>query len=90
MGSMPVARMLRRVVLSGCAIVAFGLGGCAAGGDERGGTVSGVTVFTLPAALIAANSWCGRYGLEGEETRMLHLGDGIMEFACVPPPGKPG
>jgi hypothetical protein len=67
-------------------IVAFSLGGCVAGGDEHGGTVPGVTIFTLSAALIAANSWCGRYGLDTGETRMI--GDG-MEFACVPPPGKP-
>jgi hypothetical protein len=72
-----------------CVIVVLSLGGCVAGGDEHGGTVSGVTVFTLPEALMAANSWCGRYGLEAEETRMMHLEKGDMEFACVPPPGKP-
>ncbi len=70
-------------------IVAFGLGGCVAGGDEHGGTVSGVTTLTLPGALMAANSWCGRYGLEAEETQMRDWGNGDMEFACVPPPGKP-
>src|ERR1700680_1107698 len=46
-----------------CVIVAFSLGGCVVGGDEHGGTVSDVTTFTLPVALSAANSWCGRYGL---------------------------
>jgi hypothetical protein len=72
-----------------CVTVAFSLGGCVASGDEHGGTVSGVTSFTLPAALIAANSWCGRYGLAAEETQMRDWGNGDMEFACVPPPGKP-
>jgi hypothetical protein len=72
-----------------CVIVAFSLGGCVAGGDEHGGIVSRVTIITLPAALIAANSWCGRYGLDAEQTRMLNFEDGDMEFACVPPPGKP-
>jgi hypothetical protein len=72
-----------------CVIAVFSLGGCVAGGDEQGGTVSRVTTFTLPAALIAANSWCGRYGFDAEETRMLSFGDGDMVFACVPPPGKP-
>jgi hypothetical protein len=70
-------------------IVAFSLGGCVAGGDEHGGIISRVTTITLPAALIAANSWCGRYGLDAEETRMLNFENGDMEFACVPPPGKP-
>jgi hypothetical protein len=71
-----------------CVTVAFSLGGCVAG-DEHGGIVPGVTVFTLPEALIAANSWCGRYGLDAEETRMIHLGKGDIEFACVSPPVKP-
>jgi hypothetical protein len=72
-----------------CVIVAFSLGGCVAAGDELGGTVSGVTTLTLPGALIAANSWCDGYGLEAEQTRITHFDTGDMEFACVPPPGKP-
>jgi len=66
-----------------CLIVAFGLGGCVAAGDEHGRIVSRVTTFTLPAAMIAANSWCGRYGLNAQETRMRDFGNGDMEFACV-------
>lgn len=72
-----------------CAIAAFSVAGCVAGGDEHGGIVSRVSTFTLPAALIAANSWCGRYGLDAEETRMLRFEDGDMAFACVPLPGTP-
>jgi hypothetical protein len=70
-------------------IVAFSLGGCVTGGDEHGGTATAVTTFTLPVAMSAANSWCGRYGLEAEQTRMTHFEKGDMEFACVPPPGTP-
>ena len=79
--------MFSRLAL--CVIAAFSLGGCVANGDEHGRTVSGVTTFTLPAAMIEANNWCGRYGLAAEETRMTHFDEGDMEFACVPPPGKP-
>ena len=78
---------LSRVAL--CVIVAFSLGGCVASGDEHGGIVSGVTSFTLPEALSAANSWCGQYGLDADETRMLGWENGDMGFACVSPPGKP-
>jgi hypothetical protein len=72
-----------------CVIVAFSLGGCVAGGDEHGGMVSGVTTFTLPAAMIEANNWCGRYGLVAAETRMTHFENPDMGFACVPLPAKP-
>src|SRR5579864_8759477 len=64
-----------------CVIVAVSLGGCVAGGDEHGGMVPGVSTLTLPAAMSAANSWCGRYGLEAEETRMMQWDKGDMEFA---------
>jgi hypothetical protein len=72
-----------------CVIVGFCLGACVANGDEHGGMISGVTTLTLPGAMIAANNWCGRYGLAAEETPMTHFDNGDMEFACVPPPGKP-
>ena len=72
-----------------CVIVAFSLEGCVTGGDEHGGTATGVTTFTLPVAMSAANSWCGRYGLEAEQTRMTHFEKSDMEFACVPPRGTP-
>jgi len=72
-----------------CVIVAFCLGGCVVAGDEHGGIVSRVSTLTLPARMIAAKSWCGRYGLDAEETRMLRFDPGEMQFACVPPPGAP-
>jgi hypothetical protein len=78
--------MFSRLAL--CVIVAFGLGGCVANGDEHGGMISGVSTLTVPGAMIAANSWCGRYGLAAEETRMTHFENGDIEFACVPPLGK--
>jgi len=62
---------------------------CVVVGDEHGGIVSRVSTLTLPARMIAAKSWCGRYGLDAEETRMLRFDPGEMQFACVPPPGAP-
>ena len=72
-----------------CVIVAFSVGGCVVSGDEHGGIATGVTSFTLPEAMSEANSWCGRYGLVADETRMMGWAGGDMGFACVPPPGKP-
>lgn len=91
MGETPMRPFLRSALVivglgsSGCTVFAEIGGTSVVVGDQRGGTVSHVTTFTLPGAMNMAGSWCAQYGLYAEEIRVIFLTDS-MDFACVAPP----
>jgi hypothetical protein len=71
----------------GCTFVATVGGSSVIDADQRGGTVTRVSTFTIDGAMNMAASWCGQYGLYAAETQIIFLTDS-MQFACVPPEAR--